>query len=308
MDVEDYKKAKESTKIPSLTTSQFDSYLFPGWKPPTYASYHEFHITRIESYVPHLRIPVLPHRRGVNFFIYLTNGKAVRSKGLTPYEIRPDYFYFLPADQITAIDFVSDDVRGYYCHFSNTIFKEPLLNVNLERDFPFFGFTANPLLRIKDSKPILRLLDILEIEYRSEEGEQNKLIPLYLTTLLAEALKQGEQEFQPLRNKAAYTITEKYKTALQHYIYDKKKVASYAEHLSISKNHLQKCVKSVTGKSAHQLLSEMRILEAKVLLKQTSLSIGEIAFNLGKADQSDFTRFFKSHVGLTPKVYRELKN
>lgn len=299
---------KDNSKIPSLTTSQFDSYLFPGWKPTTFASYHQFHITRIESYISHLKIPVLPHRRGVNFFIFLTQGKAVRSKGLTRYEILSDHFYFLPADQITAINFVSDDVKGYYCHFSSAIFKHPLLNINLQHDFPFFSFTANPLRKIKDSEPMVRVLDILENKYRVTDEDPDRTIPLYLTALFTEVSKQSANEFQPVRNKAANIITEHYKNALQQYIYEKKTVADFAKHLAISKNHLHKCVKLVTGKSAHKLLSEMRILEAKVLLKQTHLTIGEIAINVGKTDHSDFTRFFKSHTGVTPKAYRELEN
>ena len=70
-------------------------------------------------------------------------------------------------------------------------------------------------------------------------------------------------------------------------------------------NHLNKCVKAATGKSAQDLLSEMVLLEAKVLLRQTSLSVNEIAFKIGKEDTSDFIRFFKSKTNLTPTEYRK---
>ena len=60
------------------------------------------------------------------------------------------------------------------------------------------------------------------------------------------------------------------------------------------------------GKSAHDVLKEMLLLEAKVLLKQTNLTISEIAYKIGKNEISDFARFFKSQTKMTPSEYRNL--
>ena len=77
---------------------------------------------------------------------------------------------------------------------------------------------------------------------------------------------------------------------------------------AVTPNHLNKCVKTVTGQSAHDLLSEMILLEAKVMLKQTNLSISEIAFQVGRNEISDFVRFFKSKTGISPGEYRKMVN
>jgi AraC-like DNA-binding protein len=77
--------------------------------------------------------------------------------------------------------------------------------------------------------------------------------------------------------------------------------------LHVSPNHLNKCVKATTGKSAHDLLNEMLLLEAKVLLKQTNLNVTEIAYKIGKNEISDFARFFKAQTGMKPGEYRLLK-
>ena len=50
-------------------------------------------------------------------------------------------------------------------------------------------------------------------------------------------------------------------------------------------------------------LDDMILLEVKASLKQTTLSISEIAFKIGKDDPSDFSKFFKTKTGLTPKEY-----
>lgn len=69
-------------------------------------------------------------------------------------------------------------------------------------------------------------------------------------------------------------------------------------------NHLNKCLKKTIGKSAHDLLNEMLLLEAKILLKQSNLKVAEIAFKIGKNEVTDFARFFKSHTGMRPSQSR----
>ena len=111
-----------------------------------------------------------------------------------------------------------------------------------------------------------------------------------------------------MTNNAASNLTQRYKILLSEQIYNKKTVIEFAEILAVSPNHLHKCVKTTTGKSAHELLEEMRLLEAKVLLKQTSMRIAEVAFKIGGFEPSDFSRFFKSKTGISPKEYRNLQN
>lgn len=48
----------------------------------------------------------------------------------------------------------------------------------------------------------------------------------------------------------------------------------------------------------------MLLLEAKSLLKQSTLTISEVAYKIGKKDHSDFSRFFKAHTGMTSKDFR----
>jgi AraC family transcriptional activator of pobA len=76
--------------------------------------------------------------------------------------------------------------------------------------------------------------------------------------------------------------------------------------LNVTPNHLNKSVKSSTGKSATKWIEETILLEAKYLLFQTTLSVSEIAMQVGHEDHSYFSRFFKKHEGLTPVQYRKM--
>lgn len=129
---------------------------------------------------------------------------------------------------------------------------------------------------------------------------------LALFTELKRANQFSESIATDRSDNAALRFTQLYKNALSQFIYEKQTVAEYAELLHISPNHLNKCAKTATGQSARDLLDEMILLEAKVLLAQTDLSVSEIAWQIRKQDPSNFGRFFKTKMGITPKEYREV--
>ena len=49
------------------------------------------------------------------------------------------------------------------------------------------------------------------------------------------------------------------------------------------------------------------MLEAKNLLKYSTMSIQEVAYYLSFPNQSFFGKYFKEHTGLTPTAYRTRK-
>jgi AraC family transcriptional regulator, transcriptional activator of pobA len=270
------------------------------------ASEHLFHINKLEDYIDKLHFPLPPHRKPVYDFLFLTRGTTRRSKALNTYEIGTDTFFFLPAHQITNHDFMSADTEGYFCHFDFDIFTKHLPELNILRDFPFLQFIGDPIVQVDAAlRPfILNLFQRLEAAYQQEKIENFNIIAVYLFTLFSE-IKQFYNPSVSTKRSSALTITQNYKDALSNHIYEKQKVTEYANMLSVSPNHLNKSVKSATGQSAQDLLNEMVLLESKILLRQTDLSINEIAFKISQQDASDFSRFFKSKTGITPKQYKQ---
>jgi two-component system, response regulator YesN len=59
------------------------------------------------------------------------------------------------------------------------------------------------------------------------------------------------------------------------------------------------------GKTFSEYVSELRIKEARELLKQTGLSIEEIAIKSGYVDYYYFNKVFKKHCGMTPTKFRK---
>lgn len=84
-----------------------------------------------------------------------------------------------------------------------------------------------------------------------------------------------------------------------------RQVTAYAEKLCITPKHLSSVVKEISGRTAGDWIENYVIMEAKVLLKTTDLTIQEIAVNLNFANQSFFGKYFKHHTGVSPSAYRK---
>ncbi|WP_270540347.1 helix-turn-helix domain-containing protein [Bacteroides zhangwenhongii] len=83
-----------------------------------------------------------------------------------------------------------------------------------------------------------------------------------------------------------------------------REVSFYADKLCISTKYLTGICKAVTGDSAKKIIDDFAILEIKVLLQSTELTVQEIADRLGFPDQSYLGRYFKRHEGISPKEYQ----
>ena len=275
-------------------------------------AHHIFHINRIEDYIRLVKFPMksdlIPRRITLFNFFFITKGRSMRSKGLNKYEFGANTFFFIPAYEITTHEVISSDAEGFYCHFSLDLLTSDYRLKDLLSDFSFLNFNCFPLISVDEEakEVLLPLLFRLEKEYKKGANCRYEILRTYLVTLFTE-LNQFVTSLKSVTTNAAFALTEQYKNALAQHIYQKQKVSDYAEILSVTPNHLNKCIKSSTGKSAHDLLSEMLILEAKVLLKQTNMTVSEIAFKIGRNETSDFARFFKAQTGLKPTDYRNMK-
>lgn len=83
-----------------------------------------------------------------------------------------------------------------------------------------------------------------------------------------------------------------------------RKVSDYADLLNVTADHLNRIIKSQSSKTAHELIDDMILIEAKAYLKHTALSVAEIAYKLGFSDPSHFNKFFKKLANCTPLQYR----
>ena len=82
-------------------------------------------------------------------------------------------------------------------------------------------------------------------------------------------------------------------------------IKDYAEMQQLHKNYLSSVLKEKTGKTGSQMIIEKTLSVAKSLMKDSRLSIKEIAYILGFSYLTYFNIFFKKHTGQSPGNYRK---
>ena len=96
-----------------------------------------------------------------------------------------------------------------------------------------------------------------------------------------------------------------------HYIEEHYAEAITLENLSksanVSKSECLRCFKSVLQTTPYKYLMDFRLLKASKLLKESSLTIGQIAATTGFGQQSYFGKYFREKMGCSPREYRNLE-
>lgn len=263
---------------------------------------NEFFIHSFKEDLVNLKLPLPPHKKTVNDFVFILKGEMTKTIGLESFSLKAGDFLFTPKNSITTSKNMSADLDGFYGHFSdNFLANNPFLKLWHTRPASqnLLHLSKN---EIENLTSLLRRILSLYREMQKKPSNY-QLIHYYLSAFIAEVSIITESQLHtaqvhPLIPKFNQLVSENFKIS--------KSVGFYAEQLHVSPNHLNKIIKSGTGKTASEVINRVCVLEAQVLLIQTSSDISEIALELGYEDTSYFSRFFKRHSGVSPSEYRKM--
>lgn len=81
----------------------------------------------------------------------------------------------------------------------------------------------------------------------------------------------------------------------------------YADRLALTPHYLSNLISSISGRSVMQWINRATIIQAKVLLKNKDIIVGEVSERLNFPSQSAFGTFFKRETGMTPGEYQRME-
>lgn len=261
---------------------------------------NDFFIHALNDRTIHLNLPLPSHKKTVNDFFIVNKGFALREVGITLYEIHKNELLNVPQLQVSTTNFYSDNIDGFYCHFSDDFLEDYSLLLNWKLKY---SELHKILISEQRCIRINYLLQIINSLYRENYKDNKNLIAQYLRTVITEI---NSETLGANRINKKQVISAEYIKFLRSNLNKQYKISDIAEILHLTPNHLNKTIKSHLGKSAQSIYNEVLLQEAKVLLLQTSKDISEIAFDLGFNDVSYFSRFFKKHSNQTPLEYRRM--
>lgn len=147
--------------------------------------------------------------------------------------------------------------------------------------------------------PVRRLLELMVIEYANRTDDTQTILKPMLLTLLLHFTRRYRMENAVMTEK---TLPEE----IVQYITDhmeKVSLADISKAFSYHPTYISSLLHKETGKTFSQILLEKRMERAVILLRNTTLSIEEIAALIGYSDHSNFYKAFKDFYGMTPRDY-----
>lgn len=185
------------------------------------------------------------------------------------------------------------------------------------KSYDFFHYAVNEALFLseKEEKVIEDILLKIEQEYQSNLDKfSQELILNQLERLLIYAERFYERQFIT-RKKSNHEILERFEKVLSAYFESGKllengipTVTTIAENLNISPNYLGSLLRIHTRQNTQQHIQNKLMDHAKVCLSTTSMSIGEIAYELGFEHPQSFSKLFKQKTDQTPLQFRQMFN
>jgi AraC-like DNA-binding protein len=176
--------------------------------------------------------------------------------------------------------------------------------------FDFFSSQSKPhfFLSDKEAKLMENLLLLLKEKGLADEEHpfKNEIIyhafNLFVYEMAAIAKKHRPNENVKLTRKEDMMIS--FIKLLALHFKEERGVQFYAEALFVTPKHLSKTLKEITNKTCSELIDEMVITEAKILLEDLGQSVASVAEQLNFSDQFFFSKFFKRHTGINPSQYK----
>lgn len=154
------------------------------------------------------------------------------------------------------------------------------------------------------------------------EGWQRHGVGGTLSTAIATQMAKGDDVLQAITNAHSYIhcqvvySSSKPQSGQSNALYDRfmqllsdhythaHDVAYYADALCISTRYLSQITNAISGRSPKHIIDDYLIGESIQLLHTTTLSIQQIALQLGFTSQIAFAKFFRTKKGTSPSSYR----
>lgn len=252
--------------------------------------------------IPNSRTIDYPFKLDATMVIICVKGTTSGEIDLKPYtNTSPCHIVILPG-QILEHGFVSGDFSGLVMIMSRR-FSDSL---NIQDKLPqMLSIRNNPstLLTDDELKSILAFYSILQQTVRKKDNPYRLEIVQCLIKAYFYSSSYPKLPDDTIKSKNE-ALVESFLAHVKAHYKEQRGVEFYANKLCLTPKYLSKVIKDNSGMSANDWIDSYVVLEAKALLKSTNKTIQQIGDELNFPSQSFFGKYFKRHVGVSPKEYK----
>lgn len=181
------------------------------------------------------------------------------------------------------------------------------------RRYDFWDYSVNEALFLSEKEEAIvnDLVHHIRQEYHTNIDKFSKnIIISHLEALFNYADRFYHRQFIT-REKANHQVLERLEEVLDAYFSSDDlctkglpSVAYVAQSLNVSPKYLSSVLKTLTGQNTQQHIHEKLIEKAKERLSSSTLTVSEIAYELGFEHLQSFSKLFKAKTKLSPLAFR----
>ena len=240
-----------------------------------------------------------------------TEGETSVSFNLHEFRLKKDsMFIFTPKNilQVNSQQYFKADVIAISPDFMRRI------NIDIKNMMPLFlKFVENPTLALTPEESRSMRGMIAQIERETRGPETHFSFDIVSGLIAATIYKVGDIMYHylaehPEEQNNSHNRAEEYFKQFTHllgeHFREERSVGFYAHQLCITPKYLTTLIKRISGQSVSEWIDNYVILEAKTLLKYSTMSIQEITYYLNFPNQSFFGSYFKRNTGMSPSQYK----
>ena len=239
--------------------------------------------------------------------IYVTNGQVrINVSGMEILMGKGDMI-FLNKNANHNIDIIGDTYTRYIATISSKEFDKHFAESDLLSLFRYSPNQNYYHIQTANFSDIANLFDKIMSESQKEPDRYtDELITSYLREILIYAWRLSGDKF--VINDDIKSKVFKVQNILENNYQTNITIEEICKTLYISTYYLTRNFTKHIGISPKQYLINIRLNNAGKLLKNTSMSIAEIAEKSGFQSTSNFISYFKKYFGITPRKFRDLQS
>ena len=246
--------------------------------------------------------------------MYKDNISGSLSYGRNTYDFQEGTLIFVQPGQVLKTPFKSEVMgkRGWTLLFHPDLLHNSNLATKMNT-YNFFSYESNEALHLSNKEKVFVAGVINQIKgeiAQNLDQHSQKLIVSNLELFLNYALRFYDRQFFTRTKVNSDYVTSFEKALNQYFENGQAKINGiptavyFGEQLNLSPNYLSDLLKRETGKGIKEYTDEYVIAKAKILLLNSSISVSELAYELGFDYPQSFTRLFRKKTGHSPKDFR----
>ena len=216
--------------------------------------------------------------------------------------------------QSASVEMLEDEIQPqvFGIVFHPDLIRGTSLGKSIKK-YTYFSYAVSEALHLSEQEKeiVMDCLKKIQIELEHAIDKHSKeLIAMNIELLLNYCMRFYERQFITRNNVNKDALT-KFEQLLDDYFESQlpmqdglPSVKYFADKIHLSPNYFGDMIKKDTGKTPQEHIQEKIIELAKERIIGTDNTVSEISYALGFQYPQHFVRFFKRHVGYTPREYR----